>query len=559
MLDSTPLNDTSHSRPVRRLTAAITAGLAIPICLFGHLGAMGLAGPDEPRYAWIARAMATSGDWVTPRLFGQPWFEKPILYYWLGAIGFRLNLPAEWAARLPSAFAALAAAFAIAWLAWKHYGIENQIVDSPVLLAPLIFSTSVAAVGFARAATPDMLFSACIALAMAGADGVLPLACAPRSRSEDSGGASHRNLMALLLFGGSLGLSVLAKGPAGVILAAGAIGIWACATGSWRAAFRLAHPLALAAFSIIGLPWYVLCARRNPDFIHAFIFQHNFERYLTPLFQHKQPFWFFGAMTLLALLPWTVLMIPAAQEGLRLWREKSWRDSPGFFVACWAAFPIVFFSFSQSKLPGYILPAIPPMAFLLAVPCKRFASSHSAAYSWITTALALTWAAMGFSPIFLNHRLPPDAPDALGQTILICAAIAGALIIKALRLFDKRGALLVSALLVAVLVEIAGARILPRLDAYISARPHAQLLLNDRRPERIFTYRLNRSWNYGLAFYLGRELPEWSPIDPQPALVLTNPKGLQEIRRLGRLGGELDQSYQGILYVPVTTTVPNLP
>jgi hypothetical protein len=100
---------------------------------------------------------------------------------------------------------------------------------------------------------------------------------------------------------------------------------------------------------------------------------------------------------------------------------------------------------------------------------------------------------------------------------------------------------------------------LPKLDPYISARPHAQLLLNDRRPERIFTYRLNRSWNYGLAFYFGRELPEWSPIDPQAALVLTNPKGLQEIRRLGRLGGELDESYQGILYVPVTTTVPSLP
>src|ERR1700732_1279739 len=109
MLDSTPLNDISHSRPTRRLAAAITAALAIPICLFGHLGAMGLVGPDEPRYAWIARTMATSGDWVTPRLYGQPWFEKPILYYWLGAIGFRLNLPAEWAARLPSAVAALAA------------------------------------------------------------------------------------------------------------------------------------------------------------------------------------------------------------------------------------------------------------------------------------------------------------------------------------------------------------------------------------------------------------------------------------------------------------------
>jgi len=146
--------------------AAPAAALTILTCLFSHLGAMGLAGPDEPRYAWIARSMATSGDWVTPRLYGQPWFEKPILHYWLGALGFNLNAPAEWAARLPSALAALAAALAIAWFAWKHYGIEEDLAGSPVVLAPLIFSTTVAAVGFARAATPDMLFSACLALAM---------------------------------------------------------------------------------------------------------------------------------------------------------------------------------------------------------------------------------------------------------------------------------------------------------------------------------------------------------------------------------------------------------
>src|SRR5215831_20407456 len=97
------------------------AGIAVVICLFGQLGAVGLTGPDEPRYVWIARAMAQTGDWVTPRLYGQPWFEKPILYYWAAAGGFRMHLPAEWAARLPSAVAALAAALAMGWLASKHY------------------------------------------------------------------------------------------------------------------------------------------------------------------------------------------------------------------------------------------------------------------------------------------------------------------------------------------------------------------------------------------------------------------------------------------------------
>ena len=140
------------------------------ITLFGHLGAIGLVGPDEPRYGWIARAMAATGDWVTPRLYGQPWFEKPILYYWAGAIGFLLHLPAEWALRLPSALAALAAALAIGWLAWKHYGAgATRTERSRGARAAILFSTTVAAIGFSRAATPDMLFSASIALAMASA------------------------------------------------------------------------------------------------------------------------------------------------------------------------------------------------------------------------------------------------------------------------------------------------------------------------------------------------------------------------------------------------------
>ena len=139
----------------------------------------------------------------------------------------------------------------------------------------------------------------------------------------------------------------------------------------WRAAIRLAHPVAIVAFCTVALPWYVLCALRNPDFLHVFIFQHNFERYLTPLFQHQQPFWFFAPITILALLPWSAFLIAAAQEALRLWREKSWKNSPGFFVACWAVFPIVFFSFSQSKLPSYILPAAPALALLAAISASR--------------------------------------------------------------------------------------------------------------------------------------------------------------------------------------------
>lgn len=284
------------------------AALVVLICLFGNLGAIGLVGPDEPRYAWIARAMAETNDWVTPRLYGQPWFEKPILYYWAAATGFRLHLPGEWAARLPSALAALAAALAVGWLARKHYDGDATSLLSPYLLAPLVFSTTVAAIGFSRAATPDMLFSASITLAMASAARTFRCAGAFYGADDKNDEARKAVLLPILLFGASLGFAVLAKGPAAIILAGGAICLWALATKRWRVAFRAAHPLAIAAFCVVALPWYVLCTIRNPDFLRIFILQHNFQRYLTPMFQHRQPFWFFLPITLLAILPWTVFL-----------------------------------------------------------------------------------------------------------------------------------------------------------------------------------------------------------------------------------------------------------
>lgn len=538
------------SQPQQRVSyfnAAVCAAILL-ITLFGHLGAIGLVGPDEPRYGWIARAMAATGDWVTPRLYGQPWFEKPVLYYWAGAIGFLLHLSAEWALRLPSALAALAAAFAIGWLAWKHYAGGATRLKDPAVLAPLLFSTTVAAIGFSRAATPDMLFSASIALAMASAATVFRYAGRLRAGAGATTNLKPVDRLPLLMFGVFLGLGVLAKGPAAILLAGGAVALWTLCTGNWRASLRLAHPYAILSFGVIALPWYLLCALRNPDFIRIFIFQHNFERYLTPVFQHRQPFWFFGPITLLALLPWTALLWPASREGLRLWREKSWHDSPGFFFACWAIFPVLFFSFSQSKLPSYILPAAPSLALLATVALIRSTGS-----SLPGSAIGVTWVVLSGAALDWMHRLPPSTYEALILVVEISSIIAFAGGAGLLLLGRRRDKLFLplSLVLVAVLVEFAGVAMLPRVDPHISARWHAQLMRNNLHPDRIFAYHLPRSWNYGLAFYFHRELPEWSPSDPDPALVLTTPEGLKEIRQARRFSGDLEETYQGVLYVPI--------
>jgi 4-amino-4-deoxy-L-arabinose transferase-like glycosyltransferase len=535
---------TTQQRAVDWLVSAVAA----LVCLFGNLGAIGFLGPDEPRYAWIARAMAESGDWVTPRLYGQPWFEKPILYYWAAAVGFRLHLPAEWAARLPSALAALATAVAIGWLAWKHYAEDLSSFRSPALLAPVLFSTSIAAIGFSRSASPDMLFSSLIVLAMASAASVVQRAGALRPGQV---GAGRGDQGVLALFGLFVALAVLAKGPAAIALVAGAVGLWATFTAHWRVALRLAHPIAIAVFLVVALPWHVICAVRNPAFLRVFLFQHNVERYFTPMFQHRQPFWFFGPIVLLALLPWTVFLWPSALEGIRLWREKSWRDSPGFFSACWAAFPIFFFSFSQSKLPGYVLPSIPPLALLSSVAAIRAMEQTRLKTRLIFAGVGFAWVVFAIAAWRGTARVPIAIIGDF-RTIGTIASLVVALLLFAVSISRQpQLAIALSALSLAVALEVVSRTALPALEPLLSARTHRAFMANDKHPDRIFTYDLQRSWTYGLAFYFHRELPEWAPTDPEAALVLTTPGGLAEIEKLGRFEGGLDEPYVGILYVPV--------
>jgi len=367
-------------------------------------------------------------------------------------------------------------------------------------------------------------------------------------------GGSRTDWGPLALFGLFLALGVLAKGPAALALAGGAMGLWPIFTRRWRVALRLAHPVAIMVFSVVAFPWYVICAIRNPAFLHVFLFEHNFERYLTPIFRHRQPFWFFGPIVLLALLPWTVLMGPAAREGFRLWREKSWENSPGFFLACWVAFPVLFFSLSQSKLPGYVLPAIPPLALLSSVGAIRAMNNRRFQTRLLFAGIGFAWFLLGMAGWLGMAHISTDAFENLQATgtIAITMALVIAVVLVAASFYQPPQRVIGLAILSAALVvETVSLTVLPKLEPLLSARSHAAFMANDKHPDRILTYHLRRSWDYGLAFYFHREIPEWEPTDPEAALVLTTPEGLAEIEKLGRFRGGLDEAYVGILYVPV--------
>ena len=471
------------------------------VCLFSGLGALGLVGPDEPRYAAIARAMAETHDWITPRLWGTPWFEKPVLYYWTAGIAMRIFGVSEFAARLPSALAALLAVVAVAWTALRSYGLGTAWYS--LLMLP----TSVAMIGFSRAASPDMLFAGLLTAAMAVAVEILQK---PRS------GPILR-----IAFGFFLGAAVLAKGPAAVILAGGATLLWTAISRQWRAPFRFLHPLIIAVFCATALPWYILCALRNPDFLRVFIWQHNFERYLTPVFQHPQPFWFYAPIIVIATLPWIGIFGALAYVK---WNKKDWLDSPGLFTLCWALFPFFFFSFSQSKLPGYVLPSIPPLFLLMSRAVARLFVSNPriAAFCLGSTGAMFVVIPIASKKVILGigHTLylSPSPVFAL----LIVAGIGGLTTVGLCLRKQARLGIALIPLLVALLLAIVNLEILPSADSRLSARAAAQDALRLNPSGRnIFVFGLSRDWNYGMDYYFGYELPEWTSGAPLPEWVVT--------------------------------------
>ena len=503
-------------------TALIVATLGI--CYFSQLGSIGLVGPDEPRYAWIARDMAESGDWVTPRLYGKPWFEKPVLYYWEAGLCFKWFGVSESAARLPSAFSALLATLALAWLALRWYGAET----ARWLL--LLLPTSIGMIGFSHAAATDMPFSGMLTIAMVCGAVVLGL-----TKNEHTPILSRTPWLALLLFGFFLGLAVLAKGPAAIILSGGAIFFWALLTRRWGDALRLLHPVAVAAFCATALPWYIACARRNSGFLQVFLIEHNFKRYLTPEFQHIQPFWFYGPVLLVSFLPWTGLMVwSAVTNGKSAISEK--KVSPATILLCtWFLFVLVFFSLSKSKLPGYILPAIPAVALLLARSLVKLLAKpkKSAGALFCVFALIFFLLAGTTTRLFPHARMTSPEFRLLVSFVMGMFAMTNALLGLGFLWRDRwkqswqNWSQVAPICVVPFLFSFLAAERLPAELTATSARTLAMRVVAQHIPtERtVVSGMMGRSFRYGLNFYLHREVPEWAANSRQEVYVLSKLAG----------------------------------
>jgi 4-amino-4-deoxy-L-arabinose transferase-like glycosyltransferase len=494
-------------------------------CYFSQLGVVGLMGPDEPRYAWIARDMAESGDWITPRLYGSPWFEKPPLYYWGAAISFKLFGVSETTARLPSAIAALLATLFLAWLAWRVYG--SATARWLLLLLP----SSAGMIGFSHSAATDMPFSAMLTCAMVPAAVLLGLVPLARGENEspdhDFCGELSKTatLTAAALFGLFLGYAMLAKGPAAIILCGGAVACWAAYTKRWRETLHLLHPVAIAVFCVVALPWYVLCAIRNPDFLRIFILEHNFKRFLTPEFQHIQPFWYYAGIVLIALLPWTPALLWSAATGIRSMIRGERLSAMSCFLLSWAGFCLVFFTISRSKLPGYILPAIPAIGLLLARANTKFAPTRRWSFVVASFVPGIALTVLFFEMFSHSDQILKKAVAYTPAVELALAVLAAANILLAVAYFFRRRNFAIIAGVVPMMFFLYilddALRFTPISTQ--SSRYLADQIRADEIPlANLRATGLKRATLYGLNFYLHTDLHDLNGTPTRDTYLLTN-------------------------------------
>jgi 4-amino-4-deoxy-L-arabinose transferase-like glycosyltransferase len=509
--------------------AAVFLGFVLFFLLYGQVplvggDGLGLVGADEPRYAQIAHEMLDRFDsahtlasrlsaCVTPYLYGHPWLEKPALYYWRAMFVFQDFGVHDWAARLPSA----TFAFLMVALIYLHM---RRFRPGGHLDAALITVACAGIIGFARGASTDMQMAAPLAIGLLGW----------YAWYETD---SKFWLFDIYFF---TGVATLAKGPVAPVLAIVILVAFAALRNEWSLLKRTFWwPGVLLYFAIV-LPWFIAVQHQNPTFFREFFLEHNLERFATDRYQHAQPFWYYLVVVVLAVMPWTVIAVRALMDGIHSafleWRARHFNQcsrcsgQPGDafpeFLVVWALIPIVFFSFSQSKLPGYILPSIPPITILTGdylfrrrqLGLNRWVLLGHAMLSGVMTlfALLLPWF------VALGHEMPPVRVLAVavmastGAVLLILVVVNGFGV--------ERLRLATTAVLMVLVFYLYGVgpflgipaiaktkRVIHLLDSSYSARPlAAELATKCAGDETVAVFRVRRDVQYGLSFYRNREV-----------------------------------------------------
>jgi 4-amino-4-deoxy-L-arabinose transferase-like glycosyltransferase len=309
--------------------------------LFFKLGDPALFEPDEGRNAEVAREILLLKDWVTPHYDFIPRLDKPVFFYWLIALSYKVFGVSEWSARLPSAIFALGTLALVYLFSRRFMGVWEALWSTLILLSSVEFFI------LSRIVIFEMALTFFITLAL------ISFNWAQRPRTE-----AERSTAYVLMYG-ALGAATLIKGPIGFVLPGMVIFFYLLVTRKWFLLRRMELPLGSALFLVITVPWYIVAEFKNPGYLRYFLLEEHLLRFSAGYFDRGGPWYYFIPVLVLGFFPWTLLLPAIAQ---RLWKRSG--DSDRVFLVLWAIVPFLFFSLSASKLPHYILPIFPALAIL---------------------------------------------------------------------------------------------------------------------------------------------------------------------------------------------------
>lgn len=386
---------------------------------FGYeMGNRHFADPDEGRYVEIPREMVVSGDYVTPKLNGLKYFEKPALFYWMQASAIKIFGITETSMRIFTVLFAILGCLSVFFVGSRRYSFNTGLLASAILATNIIYYAH------SRLIILDLVNS----IFISGSLWCFYLAFVdPASRK-------HKNTYRLLMYAFSA-LACLTKGLIGCVLP-GLVGLlWIAFTKKWSTVKEIFSVTGILIFLLIFLPWHVLVASRNEDFLHFYFVVEHFLRYTTTMHARYQPCWVFIPILLVGFMPWTGM----ALVGLKKVISQSMAKKDNYiFFACWIFGIFAFFSFSNSKLIPYILPIIQPLALAASISiCETSQNNADFKIGCIITVISI---AIFFAVYFITKSQICDVLSDDGAAILInvffsILALAGFVLLFAI--FDK--------------------------------------------------------------------------------------------------------------------------
>ncbi len=321
--------------------------LAFGLLFAFRLGSYPLSNPDEGRYAEIPREMVAGGDWITPRLDGINYFEKPPLVYWTTALCLKFFGPSEWSMRATPALFALAGVLLTYGAARKLHG------RAAGLGAAVVLGTSILWFVLGRIMLLDMAVSVLMSAT---------LFCFILAVREPAG-ATRRWLFYGLY--ASAALATLTKGLIGFLVTGAVMFLWLLVFNQWKRLRPMHLPSGIALFLAIAAPWHLLAASHNETWVHRYLVYEHWERFTSPAASRPGAWWYFIPIVLGGLIPWSGFLFSAVRDGLRGGWAKREENGVAWFLVTWAGFIFLFFTKSHSKLAPYILPIFPALAVLV--------------------------------------------------------------------------------------------------------------------------------------------------------------------------------------------------